>query len=140
MKLLDFIVCDDIRQEVNNKFTLAGIYDNITFNLAKSQTLNWPLKFKLGFFIRILTTQKLIKADSCQIDFIYKNKTFFSPKVGPIKQLDKNKIIALVLNIGSFPLQGEGLISFKIKFFKANELIEEMTPDYKMNVSVNQKG
>ena len=54
MKLKDFIVCDDIRAEINNKFSLMGIY-NDALNLTVQEKLadNWPKIVHLGFYIRL---------------------------------------------------------------------------------------
>jgi hypothetical protein len=46
--LLDFLVCDDIREEKSNKLTLVGVYN--TFIGVASSPAILP---KLGFFIRL---------------------------------------------------------------------------------------
>jgi hypothetical protein len=54
MKLKDFIICDDIRTEANNKFSLMGVYnDALNFSVPKKNTDKWPKVVHLGFFIRL---------------------------------------------------------------------------------------
>jgi len=56
MKLIDFIICDDIRTELGNKFSLMGIYeDAINFNVSANESGKWPKVIRIGFFIRIKT-------------------------------------------------------------------------------------
>ena len=53
MKLKDFIICDDIRTEINNKFSLIGVYnDALNFSAPKESIDKWPKVVHLGFFIR----------------------------------------------------------------------------------------
>lgn len=42
MKVLDLIFCDDVRNEVGNKFTLCGIYQQKIF---VSPNATWPVLF-----------------------------------------------------------------------------------------------
>ena len=53
MKLKDFIICDDIRTEINNKLSLMGIYnDALNFSVPEKLVDKWPKVIHLGFFIR----------------------------------------------------------------------------------------
>ena len=55
MKILDFLVCDDIRNEIGNKVSIMGLYDDvITFNVTPENKNKWPKQLKLCFFIRTL--------------------------------------------------------------------------------------
>ena len=54
MKLKDFIICDDIRIEASNKFSLMGVYnDALNFNVPIELVEKWPKIIHLGFFIRL---------------------------------------------------------------------------------------
>ena len=54
MKLIDFIVCDDIRTEINNKVSIIGVYDDtINFIVPESAAGAWPKILKLGIYIRL---------------------------------------------------------------------------------------
>lgn len=54
-----FIVCDDIRSELGNKYSLMGIYlDSVVFQRLKGSTEVWPKALKLGFYIRLVKEQE----------------------------------------------------------------------------------
>ena len=54
MKLNDFIICDDIRTEVNNKVSLIGVYnDALNFIVPERAAALWPKAIRLGIFIRV---------------------------------------------------------------------------------------
>ena len=54
MKLIDFIICDDIRTEINNKVSLIGVYnDVINFIVPEGSANTWPKGLRLGLFIRL---------------------------------------------------------------------------------------
>ena len=54
MKLKDFIICDDIRTEINNKVSLIGVYnDALNFMVPERAINTWPKILRLGLFIRL---------------------------------------------------------------------------------------
>jgi len=54
MKLVDFIICDDIRTEINNKVSLIGVYDDAINFVTQEKAANfWPKGIRLGIFIRL---------------------------------------------------------------------------------------
>jgi hypothetical protein len=55
MKLLDFIVCDDIRLERGNKVTLVGVYDDI-INIETKNT--WPVPLKIAVYWKLQLDQE----------------------------------------------------------------------------------
>ena len=53
MRLIDFLICDDVRQEVGNKFTLVGIYDSdIRIQVRTADAIRFPLPVNLAVFLR----------------------------------------------------------------------------------------
>ncbi len=53
MRLVHFIVCDDIRQEVTNKHTLVGVYDDLVIHRPRGVDPKVPFLLKLAFFARL---------------------------------------------------------------------------------------
>jgi hypothetical protein len=54
MKILDFVMCDDIRQEVGNKRTLVGVYDAIQINDVAPDKLDKAMgPYRIAFYFRI---------------------------------------------------------------------------------------
>ena len=52
MRLLDFVICDDIRNELGNKLSLMGVYTG-TY-IIPDTIVKWPFPTRFGFFIRLL--------------------------------------------------------------------------------------
>lgn len=48
MKIVDFILCDDIRQELGNKVSLMGIFSDA---VVLQQEVSWPIRMNFGVFI-----------------------------------------------------------------------------------------
>ena len=56
MKLLDFIICDDIRNELGNKHSLMGIYDDsIEFQVTPDNQNTWPKLLRIGIYAKVKT-------------------------------------------------------------------------------------
>ncbi len=54
MKLNQLIVCDDIRNETGNKFSLMGIYErSIEFFVTPDKKDSWPKIMRIGFYIKL---------------------------------------------------------------------------------------
>lgn len=52
MEVINAVICDDIRQEIGNKFSLMGIYvDRFIIETKTPESLKWPLNIKLGIFV-----------------------------------------------------------------------------------------
>ncbi len=137
MKLLDFIVCDDIRQEISGKHILIGIYYDMILHKQKEE-LKWPLKFKLGFFIRIKLEKSDPVPDSFNVEFIHKDNKFKTIK-GNLKIIGKTEYIVLSLIHGGFPIPNIGKINFRITLKRDNHVIWKEEPNYSMGVKLEQK-
>ena len=54
MKIKDVIFCDDIRKEVNNKFSLMGLYnDKIVIKSHPGVKIQWPVNLHFATLIRL---------------------------------------------------------------------------------------
>lgn len=135
MKLLDFIVCDDIRQEMSGKHTLIGVYDDIILYTQKE--FKWPFRIKLGFFIRIKINKSDLRPDFFNVEFIHDGKKISSLK-GNLKIPNNVNYIALALVHSSFPIPNVGKINFKIILKKDNKVIWKEDLDYSMGVKIEE--
>ena len=53
MKILDFIICDDVREEVNAKMTLVGTYvDKLVYGYTKKNPIKWPVHARTYFYVK----------------------------------------------------------------------------------------
>jgi hypothetical protein len=54
MKLNCFLICDDIRNELGNKQSLMGVYDDvINFSVSRADIGKWPKVIRLGIYIKL---------------------------------------------------------------------------------------
>lgn len=137
MKLLDFIVCDDIRQEIGNKPSLMGVYaNNIILPPSPEGDTKWPFALRLGFFVRFLRESSDTQPDVFRVEFIRDGGVFSKVEglVTAAPESDINLSIALVNS--AFQIMGVGPISFRIVFSKEGKGIGQFEPDYSLNVEV----
>jgi len=136
MKLIDFIVCDDVRQEVGNKPSLMGVYTNLVLAASPDKKPPvWPFPLRLGFFIRCQIEADEVKSDFFRIEFIL-NGEIFSHVEGTASIPDDTNMFSIVVVNNAFQIQGTGAIHFRIIFKKSGELIQEIEPDYFLYVEV----
>jgi hypothetical protein len=125
MKLMNFVVCDDIRFEIGGKHTLVGVYDDLVFNVLPNAENNWPLIIRLAFFVRLQQDEgEKLDADRfefcvTQIGLSEKVPVFSQPIIKPID----TKTIHLIMTIGAFAVFKEGQIAFHVNFFKGQEIV-----------------
>ena len=135
MKLINFIICDDIRNELGNKNSLMGVYDNtIEFRVTPDKENTWPKTMRLGIYARIR-----IYEDKDITHF--KLRTFFNDKetiIGEgilnspaMKQLKKN----IVILHNAFVFENLGIIKFSFDFYNKNdEIVESLHPDFSLEI------
>ncbi|GEM_PF-1022116 len=72
MKIINFIICDDIRSEIGNKKSLMGIYTKtLSFSVNADEKDNWPKELSLGMMLEFSISQKIKRA-------AHKFKVFYS--------------------------------------------------------------
>jgi len=115
MKLLDFIVAEDIRHEMGNKHSIIGIYNEVIGLQSKSIT-TWPIPFRFGVFIRLKTVEHDNTANKFTLNIVYDNNIIatMNGNVTPDKAIN---IISLPLVLSTFPLPGYGEITFNFEIF-----------------------
>jgi hypothetical protein len=131
MKILNFVVCDDIRQELGNKNTLIGVYDNLVIHKVPNVNSVVPAALKLAFFIRV----KMEKEDSVVPDS-FRFESFCNGKVinhaeGRFKIENNptcNTQLAVLFNIFIIP-QDAKQIEFKVYFNKDNKPVYTLSPE-----------
>jgi len=135
MKLLDIIVCDDIRQEVDGKQSLIGVYNDLQFIFPSNQA-PWPISLKIGVFVRFKLDQKESIPDFFEINF-FQNGNLISNFNGNLKIPENTINFNLVLVNNAFILPGPGQITFEIIFKNSGNIINKLIPEYSLNVISN---
>ncbi|MDD2336122.1 MAG: hypothetical protein PHD01_06065 [Geobacteraceae bacterium] len=119
MQLLDFLIADDIRHELGNKFSIMGIFTDV-FGL--SQTPKWPLNIKVGVFIRLKVEGKDKKPDSFKLVISHELKKV-AEAVGNFTINDQTKTINIPLILNPLPIPNVGLLTFALEIFSSGESV-----------------
>ncbi len=133
MKLLDFLVCDDIRQEIGQKTTLVGIYRDLVISFVKEA--KWPFVIRLCFYLRFKRAEMDSMPDGFIVDFLLNENKFHTLDgtlgISPDAEVD---YFDLMLVNNAFLIPGDGKITFLVKFLKNEHVIQEIEPEYILNV------
>jgi hypothetical protein len=139
MKLIDFIVCDDIRHEVGGKQTLVGVYsDRIVFK-ANTPEAKWPVSKFLGVVVRFKIDESDPPFDGFDITLDLNTHSSTKPhqlaKIeGIIKKEGTGKMLGLNFQIQlNFPEPGE--MSVNVNFTKGTELVQNLKSDLAIQIS-----
>ncbi len=136
MKLIDFIVCDDIRQEIGGKVTLVGVYeDRIMINTPSPDAMRWPVQLKLGFFIRLLNDGSLADVDGFDLQVRCSDKMICRLS-GPINIPPRQGLLNLFFVNSSVRIPSEGVLSVGLMFKKGAEAVHEIRPDVNTRICV----
>jgi len=141
MKLKDFIICDDIRSEVNNKYSLMGIYnDALNFYIPEKFADSWPKAIHLGFYFRICieSTEELKSINKFVLESTINDKINFNAEQFFNGEIDENHplkqmVISIVFDQVNIFSIGEMELSLLI-YNKKDELIEKFI--YPGNIKV----
>lgn len=122
MKLHDVIFCDDIRNEVNNKLSLMGVYNDIIIFHVDEKQVKWPMPFKLGIVLRfdIIHTDEYPERFEFEYFMNNKNITNISGTINKM-ELEHSQINLSLIGQG-IPLE-PGDLGFSIKLFNGNKLL-----------------
>ena len=136
MKLIDFIVCDDIRQEVGGKVTLVGVYeDRIMINAPSPEAVRWPVQLKLGFFIRLFNDETAPDMDGFDLQ-VRCNSKIICRLSGPLQITPQQGLMNLFFVNSAIRFPTEGRLSVALIFKKAQDVVHEIKPDLSIRVAV----
>ena len=145
MKIIDFIVCDDIRQEIGNKLTIVGIYnDRIKIEAKDPGAIKFPIPFRLGVFTRILveSTDECSDELSFNLDVKHNSELLFQAD-GNAKVVgrgdDGSVIVAVPLLANIVPIKGAGHLEFCLTIKAAGKELLKYSPEYDFEIEVVQK-
>jgi hypothetical protein len=141
MKIVNFILCDDIRKELGNKISLMGVYrDSIEFLVTADKTNSWPKNRQMSFLLDFQISSEIVrKAKKFQIFITYQGKESIIAK-GPLDQPQKNetsvKPIRLSLLVShAFTFPSEGRLEFKVQLMdESQRVLETASPDIGFDV------
>ena len=135
MKLINFILCDDIRNEMGNKPSLMGVYDDkIEFNVTPDMVNTWPKAMRVGIYARIKLEDENISSFRLRILYDGKVREIGRGTIS-IDKLRARKRINIAVVHSAFPFDKPCTIQFFYDFLDVNnELIETLTPESTIEV------
>jgi hypothetical protein len=143
MKVIDFIICDDIRKEMGNKFSLAGIYnERIRLEAKDISAIKFPLPFRLGVFVRLLlgvVDQNAFDDLVFVLDVKFNGEQLFRADATTEPRRDdqkQNLIIGIPFMANFLLLKGPGKIQFNLVAKSAGKEILQFSPEYDFTIDV----
>lgn len=140
MKIVSFLVCDDIRNEMGGKHSLMGVYGNsIEFHVTPENRNQWPKVMRMGVFASVNIgdddRKKHITSFSLLIDYDGKKENIakgnFRPEDIPVSH---SLNIAIIHN--NFLFKEAGDVRFSLEFSDSKgRIIETIVPDYVLKIS-----
>jgi hypothetical protein len=123
--LKDFLVCDDIRIEQGNKFSIMGLYgDRIIISPKNSEQKEFNLP--LSFMVRIQKLSEEIKNEcDFKIDISFKDKDLI--KIDGKFQFAGRSVATLPIKTIGFLFKESGTLSLKLGVFANGSTIIEHT-------------
>ena len=136
MKLLDFIICDDIRNEIGNKHSLMGVYDDsIEFHVTPDKQNTWPKLLRIGIYAKVKTEDNeevfnfKIRKKYNQTETVLLDRNLNLPKNKTSKKIN----IAFVHS--AFKFENPGNFTIFLDFYnQKKELIATLSPEFVINV------
>lgn len=135
MKIQTFLVCDDIRNEIGNKHSLIGVYDErIIFNVTPDKKDSWPKTMKIGIFTKINIENDNPHSFIFKMQYNEKEQQIGTGSINKATGTKDNKItIAIIHN--NFLFSQPGSIKFTFDFFDEDKnLIQSLSPEFNLKI------
>lgn len=118
MIITDFLVCDSIRQEVNDQVSIIGVYmDGILFHVTPSDKNTWPKQKTICIFMRAAIEEKDITKSIRNIKVF----ALFEDEEYPLGEIPVNigkdeakQRVVLSATLGNFVFKSEGTFSIQL--------------------------
>ncbi len=121
MKIVDFIVCDDVRQELGNKVSLMGIFSDA---IVLQQEVAWPIRMNLSVFTRLELEADEIAPDSqvlavdCNGKSIAEVELVVASKTG-------SRLLTFLVGLKPITIPEAGALGFRIDLKRGDENVTE---------------
>jgi hypothetical protein len=135
MKLIDFILCDDIRMEMGNKSSLMGVYDaTIEFFVTPDKKNTWPKKMRIGIYARLKAEGQKLDISRFELKSIFNGKESLIQK-GLFNPPPDYKNINMAIIHNAFVFENEGTMKFVIYLYNdKEEIVDTIYPDYFLEI------
>ncbi|MFH1652612.1 MAG: hypothetical protein ABIE74_00995 [Pseudomonadota bacterium] len=122
MKLDNYILCDDIRNELHNKFSLMGLYaDRLIIKVPKALEVKWPKPLRLAIYLRLIFNENDERPDSFCFTFQILGQKLKSI-IGKVIMDEGKTMLNISLIAEGLPIS-PGKLGFELTLKKANKEI-----------------
>lgn len=140
MKIVSFVVCDDIRNESGGKHSLMGVYGNlIEFRVTPEKKNQWPKAMKIGIFITIKPDDfdREKNTNSFHLRINYNGEELnIAEGVFDLSHIPPSQVINLAILHNSFPFKEPGEIRFFLDFSDVNkDILETIDLGYTLKIT-----
>lgn len=141
MKVMNFIICDDIRTEVGNKHSLMGIYeDTINFNVSAKEFGKWPKTMRIGFFlkIRVENNEERNRLNKFKLNINYNDKitTMAEGIINKLLEKENTQGIILAIVFNKFIFENSGSMSVIVELLDdAGQVISNLEMPDKIKIT-----
>jgi hypothetical protein len=135
MKLLDFILAEDIRQEVGDKHTIVGImpYDaNIQIQSLPGRDVKFPIAIKYALFIRLALKPEEECPTIFNVSIRLDEKEIQNIK-GDLNMPKNIQYVNISLSINTI-LPQKGVLTYGCKFLKNDMVILDYISEYHQQI------
>jgi len=131
MKIVDFIYCDDIRQEILNKVTLVGIYND---KIVLPSDAKFPVKLRLGVYVRLLLDGSDSNVTGFRFTIGNNGKEIATVDAVASAPIKDNAPMVLNFMFQELPIFGFGEISVRLMALENNRVVQELKPEMSMHL------
>jgi hypothetical protein len=140
MKFIDIIFCDDIRQELHNKLSLMGLYnDRMVLSVNKENEISWPQPINLSALLRFSLEDGNEAPNSFEFEY-WLNKESILKINGELNLIINGKSqfqFQLILSGIGIPLK-PGDLGFSIKLYSQKQLLLSKANETALIITLQQ--
>jgi len=140
IKLKNSIVCEDIRREVGNKYSLMGLLDEkIIFQEPEEQVDIWPKLRPLGFYFKFEADKIEEMQNVTSLSILTKDEKNSEKEIASFSTQKEttNTKIRVFASISNFAFTKKGKIDFFARFFDSKKNIIWENCIYTLNIEVS---
>jgi len=116
MKVVDFIVCEDIRTELGSKVSLMGVFDD-AIEFALLERLDQPFAMRMAIFSRVRFEEQDTLPNRCLIVASHEATEILRID-GRLDIIDRSQMLRIPVPIPAFPLRGPGRLTFHMRMLR----------------------
>lgn len=138
MEIIDFILCDYIRRELNNKVIIIGAYnDRIELIPHPENGIKWPMDISFSAYARLLN-QFNTKFNVLDIYFNGKEQELFRQTVQIPPDVNFQRPIVISFHVPAIKIQGPCMLEATIVVKEDEEALYTLKPKINFEIAIQK--